>query len=73
MSAGRGLVPGIVGVSSTLLVELGVVKELEGLLDVLVVVGVGLGLVVGTDLTVFVGGEAVRNVRVVADGTLAQL
>ena len=49
VSTGGGLDPGISGVSSTLLVELGVVKELEGLLDVLVVVGSLLGSIFGTD------------------------
>ena len=73
MSTGGGLVPGIIGVSSTRLVERGVVKELEGLLDVLVVVGAGLGSILGTDLTVLVGGESVGNVRLFSDGSLLDL
>lgn len=73
VSTGGGLVPGIIGVSSTRLVERGVVKELEGLLDVLVVVGAGLGSILGTDLTVLVGGESVGNVRLFSDGSLLDL
>ena len=69
VSTGGGLEPGIVGVSTTLLVEKGVVFEDTSLLDVLLVVGGLLGGLFGTDLLVLVGSQTSRNVRLFGDVT----
>lgn len=59
--------PAAVLIGPTGQVELGVVKELSGLLDVLLVVGALLGGLVGADLIVLLSGEAEGNVRLVGD------
>jgi hypothetical protein len=52
---------------SALKVELIKVLELAGLGNVLLVVGVDLGLVGGTDLSVLVGGQTSGDVRAVSN------
>lgn len=64
MSSSRLLGPSLVKIGSSLNVELGEVKELPSLLDVLLVVGGLLGIIGITDLLVLGGSQTSRNVRI---------
>jgi hypothetical protein len=66
MSLGWGLVPVIIDISSSVQVELGVVKEFSCLGNIFGIVGLLLGYLSGTDLFVFVLAESTWNVRVVS-------
>jgi hypothetical protein len=64
VSESHGLLPGIVAICSSLQVEFGVVLELAGLGNVLLVDGVLLGNLFVTDLLVLSSGQTSRDVRV---------
>jgi hypothetical protein len=67
------LLPGGIGVSSTLDVKLSVIFKNTGLLDILCVVGIPLGSVGIADLVVLRGSKSIRDVRIGADLSYGKL
>jgi hypothetical protein len=61
------LLPGCIGVSSTLDVKLSVIFKNTGLLDILIVVGLLLGSLGIADLVVLSSSKSVRDVRIGAN------
>ena len=65
--------PSLVGVSSSLLVPVGVVNEDSSLLDIAFIVGLLLGSFLGTELFVFGGSKTIGNITGASDLSLLEL